>query len=82
LNTKQTENTKWPFDDAKSHISWVEQAQMIIADYPISFYTLKKSADTGPGGWIVGRNQRSGEQVMNHGGLQSDLQRFTSILEV
>ena len=55
---------------------------MIIADYPISFYTLKESADTGPGGWIVGRNQRSGEQVMNHGGLQSDLQRFTSVLEV
>lgn len=55
---------------------------MITADYPISFYTLKESADPGPRGWIVGRNQRSGEQVMNHGGLQSDLQRFTSVLEV
>jgi len=73
---------KYLFDYAKIHISWVEQAQMIIADYPISFYTLKESADTGPEGWIVGRNQRSGEQVMYHGGLHSDLQRFTSVLEV
>jgi hypothetical protein len=43
LEQNQNENTKYPFYDAKSHILWLVQAKMIIADYPISFYTLKES---------------------------------------
>lgn len=53
LEHSQIENTKWPFNGAKSRISWVGQAEMIIADYRISFYTLRvQILVEGDGQWV------------------------------